>query len=107
MSGRMMESGFLDEVQRLHDARSFGIQSREALGYKQLLEYLEDRCSLEEAVEQIKILSRRFAKQQRTWLRRFQYFWEGHWIDAAEKTTETIANEALAFINSSHTAPPS
>jgi tRNA dimethylallyltransferase len=105
--GRMMESGFLDEVQRLHDAGSFGGQSREALGYKQLLEHLEGGCSHEEAVEQIKILSRRFAKQQRTWLRRFQYLWEGHWIEAAEKDTETIANKALAFINSSHAAPPS
>jgi len=105
--GRMMESGFLDEVQHLHEAGSFGVQSREALGYKQLLEHLEGGCSQEEAVEQIKILSRRFAKQQRTWLRRFQYLWEGHWIDAAEKTTETIANEALAFINSNHAGPPS
>ena len=101
------QRAFLDEVQRLHDAGSFGVQSREALGYKQLLEHLKGGCSHEEAVEQIKILSRRFAKQQRTWLRRFQYLWEGYWIEAAEKDTETIANEALAFINSSPATPPS
>ena len=71
-----------------------------ALGYKQLLGYLENQCSLEDAVERIKILTRRFAKQQRTWLRRFQYFWEGHWVDASEKTTETLVNEALAYIDS-------
>jgi tRNA A37 N6-isopentenylltransferase MiaA len=50
--------------------------TREALGYKQLLAHLDDRAekrvSLEDAVEQIKIDTRHFAKAQRTWLRRLR-----------------------------------
>ena len=81
----MMERGFLDEVRQLHEARAFGSQSCEALGYKQLLAHLEGRMSLDEAVEQIKIQTRRFAKNQRTWLKRLRLTPGSVWIDA---TTE-------------------
>lgn len=68
----MMGAGLLDEVRRLHGAGRLGPQAREALGYKQIIAHLEDprRVPLEEAVERIKIETRRFAKNQRTWLRR-------------------------------------
>jgi len=68
----MMEAGLLDEVRGLHGAGRLGPQAREALGYKQIAAHLEDpkRVPLEEAVERIKIETRRFAKNQRTWLRR-------------------------------------
>ena len=67
-----MEAGLLDEVRGLHGAGRLGPQAREALGYKQIAAHLEDpkRVPLEEAVERIKIETRRFAKNQRTWLRR-------------------------------------
>ena len=64
----MIAAGLLEEVRALRDR--LGPQAREALGYKQLLEHLEGRASLDEAVERIKIETRRFAKNQRTWLRR-------------------------------------
>ncbi len=48
---------------------SLSNQSREALGYKQLIDHFEGRCSLDDAIEKIKIETRRFAKNQRTWLR--------------------------------------
>jgi tRNA dimethylallyltransferase len=64
----MMAGGLLDEVTRLRDR--LGPQAREALGYKQLLEYLSGGRTLDEAVETTKIETRRFAKNQRTWLRR-------------------------------------
>lgn len=66
----MMERGLLDEVRSLHERGLFGPQAREALGYKQLLAHLRGECPLEDAVEKIKIETRRFAKNQRTWLRR-------------------------------------
>lgn len=80
----MMSRGLLEETRALMGATGepssarpcspfrFGPQSREALGYKQLLAHLEGRCSLDDAVEQIKIETRRFAKNQRTWLRRLR-----------------------------------
>ncbi|MCL4221136.1 MAG: tRNA (adenosine(37)-N6)-dimethylallyltransferase MiaA [Phycisphaerales bacterium] len=65
---RMMEIGLVEEVRRLSPV--LGIQAREALGYKQVLAALAGQMSLEEAFEQIKIETRRFAKNQRTWLKR-------------------------------------
>jgi tRNA dimethylallyltransferase len=62
----MMDAGLLDEVRAL--APRLGPQAREALGYKQLLRHLPEAAggtgewTLEEAVEQIKIETRRFAK---------------------------------------------
>jgi tRNA dimethylallyltransferase len=66
----MMEAGFLDEVRKLVDQKALGPQAREALGYKQLAEHIAGRSPLPDAVERIKIDTRRFAKNQRTWIRR-------------------------------------
>jgi tRNA dimethylallyltransferase len=84
----MMERGLLDEVVRLRDAGAFadvpgtqGNQAREALGYKQILAYLGRRCSLTDAVERIKIDTRRLGKAQRTWLRRLRPTPGSVWVD--------------------------
>lgn len=67
-----------DETRRLESAGMLGAQAREALGYKQVLDHLAGRCSLDEAFEQTKIQTRRFAKHQRTWMRRFRGV---NWLD--------------------------
>lgn len=67
---RMFEMGLEAEVRGLVEGERLGPQAREALGYKQVLPYLARRASLDEVIERIKIDTRRFAKQQRTWLRR-------------------------------------
>ena len=68
---RMMEEGLLDEVKRL---RKEGFTSHDVsmqgLGYKQLLQYLDGEGTLEDAVSQIKLQTRHFAKRQLTWFRR-------------------------------------
>ena len=66
----MMEEGLLEEVRALHSAGllSSGTASA-AIGYKELAQHLEGRCTLSEAVEQIKLASRRYAKRQLTWFR--------------------------------------
>jgi tRNA dimethylallyltransferase len=73
---QMMERGLLDEVRALHDSGALipGSQPAEALGYKQLLAHLQNPAaiSLDDAVEKIKIETRRFGKNQRTWLRRLR-----------------------------------
>ena len=68
----MMERGLLEEVRALLE----GGLSREstamaAIGYKELAEYLDGECSLEDAVQRIKQGSRRYAKRQLTWFRRY------------------------------------
>ncbi len=91
----MMAQGLLEETRRLHDADRLGVQAREALGYKQLLDHLEGRCSREEAVEQIKIRTRRFAKQQRTWLRRVPTHPRSVWLEAPEEDPHDLHRAAL------------
>ena len=68
---RMLEAGLINEVEQL---RSRGytrdMVSMQGLGYKEILDYLEGNCTLEEAVYTIKRDTRHFAKRQLTWFRR-------------------------------------
>ena len=66
----MVEGGIVEEARELWKAGQFGPTAREALGYKQFISHLEGRGSLDDAIEQIKIETRRFAKKQRTWIKR-------------------------------------
>jgi len=43
---------------------------RQAIGYKEIIDYLNGVCSLDEAIELIKTRSRRYAKRQLSWFRR-------------------------------------
>ena len=70
-SSRFLLALLVRRVERLESAALLGIQARQALGYKQILEQLSGDHELEEAFERTKILTRRFAKTQRTWLKRF------------------------------------
>jgi tRNA dimethylallyltransferase len=69
---RMIDDGLVGEVQRLAaDPRGLNHQASAALGYAEILRHLAGEWALEEAVERIKINTRRFAKNQRTWFKRF------------------------------------
>lgn len=72
----MMEQGLTAEVERCA-AMGAGRQhtSMQAIGYRQMLDYLEGNCSETEAVEKIKQESRRYAKRQLTWFRRSVQHW--------------------------------
>lgn len=65
----MMQGGLLEEVKSLYESGLHDVQSIQAIGYKELYAYFEGRCTLEEAVEQLKQNSRRYAKRQLTWFR--------------------------------------
>jgi tRNA dimethylallyltransferase len=68
---RMMELGLLEEVRRLHSRGDLDatLPSIRAVGYRQLWEYLEGRCSLADAVDRAIVATRQLAKRQLTWLR--------------------------------------
>ncbi len=95
---QMIEEGLVEEVRTLHESNRLGRQAREALGYKQIIDHLDGRCSLEDAIEQIKIKTRQYAKQQRTWLKRFRRHPNATWIDAAGVSSEDIADQATQHI---------
>ncbi|WP_339261775.1 tRNA (adenosine(37)-N6)-dimethylallyltransferase MiaA [Lysinibacillus sp. FSL K6-3209] len=65
----MMDKGLLQEVQGLWQQNIRGVQSIQAIGYKELYDYLDGRCTLEEAIENLKQNSRRYAKRQLTYFR--------------------------------------
>lgn len=80
---KMIAAGLVDEVRRLlADPRGLSPQARQAVGYAELLAHLEGRWDLNEAIERIKINSRRLAKQQRTWLKRMA---DVRWIDLVDE----------------------
>ena len=66
----MMEEGLLAEVELLYkEGLLENGTASQAIGYKELTQYIENNCSLDEAVEKIKLSSRRYAKRQLTWFR--------------------------------------
>jgi len=104
---RMMEDGLLDEVRGLLDRGVLGEQARQGLGYRQLLEHLEGGASLDEAVEWIKIETRRFAKSQRTWLRRLMAEGDRVWLEAPPADPEGWAQVVVSRLlapNGEHSA---
>lgn len=65
----MMSQGLLGEVKRLHASGLRDCQSIQAIGYKELYRYLDGNITLEDAIEELKRNSRRYAKRQLTWFR--------------------------------------
>ena len=76
---QMMEAGLVDEVKHLKELGCHrGMVSMQGLGYKEILDHLDGRCSLEEAVYIIKRETRHFAKRQLTWFKRER---DVRWLD--------------------------
>ena len=91
----MLEMGLLDEVKRLKDGGVFerSRTAAQAIGYKELLGYLDGVMPLEVAVDDLKRATRRYAKRQLTW---FGAHSEVVWLDRDESTTgEQLLNAAL------------
>lgn len=73
----MIEQGLVEEVQQLLD-QGFSKVSKQALGYKEIVSYLEGQQTLSEAVQTLKRETRRYAKRQLTWFRRDRSI---HWFN--------------------------
>ena len=68
---QMVKDGLVEEVRELMAMGCHrGMVSMQGLGYKEILDYLDGKCSLEEAVYILKRDTRHFAKRQLTWFRR-------------------------------------
>ncbi|NIA07383.1 MAG: tRNA (adenosine(37)-N6)-dimethylallyltransferase MiaA [Actinobacteria bacterium] len=89
----MIRAGLVDEVRGLLSGQGgLSMQARQALGYQEIIAHLSGKMDLEEAIEAIKINTRRFAKRQQTWFRRFPNV---HWLDAEpEDKSEYLAGLA-------------
>ena len=100
----MLEQGLVNEVRGVlgliraqgADAASqpSGLSSLQAIGYKELIEYFEGGCSLDEAVAMIKQRSRNYAKRQFTWFRQQEL--DVMWVDITGLTDpDAIFRKAL------------
>ena len=90
----MIEAGLVEEVARLRRL-GYGkdLQSMQALGYKEIMEYLEGRMSLAEAIEEIKRGTRNYAKRQLSWFRRIK---EINWFDVSDPETGKEIQQLVA-----------
>ena len=106
----MMKEGLLEEAESLYrkGLLDSGTASQ-AIGYKELLTYIKGEKSLEEAVEDLKLATRRYAKRQLTWFRRYpdalRLYPDNE--DGRMKDTEKFVSEAVmlaeGLINQNHT----
>lgn len=81
----MMNEGLLEEVKSVFTHKD--LNALQTVGYRELFDYLEDKISLEFALEEIKKNTRRFAKRQITWFKRTE---NAEWFDYQENTAEII-----------------
>ena len=98
--GLMLEMGLMDEIRNLlasgTPAKSTAMQ---AIGYKEFIDALEGRCTIEEAADQVRQSSRRYAKRQLTWFRRNSAI---HWLRRAPGMgTEEILSMARQVLHDS------
>ena len=68
---QMMDEGLLAEVSTLYTEGVLkkGTTAAQAIGYKEIISYIDGECTLDEAVEFLKLSTRRYAKRQLTWFR--------------------------------------
>jgi tRNA dimethylallyltransferase len=85
----MMEAGLLEEAKNLLSHKSKNALM--TVGYRELFRYFDGELNLSEAVEKIKVNTRRYAKRQMTWYRRYD---DIHWFDPEE------IDKITALINS-------
>ena len=94
----MLEAGLLDEVVSLRDR--MGRTASQAIGYKELINYLDGNCSYSEAVGELKKSTRNYAKRQLTYFRRMKNaLWFYPDAESGEKIFENIVNIAKEHLN--------
>ena len=75
----MIEKGLIDEVSSLYEKYGESLlTSMQAIGYKEVVEFLKGNCTKEEMTEKIKMETRRYAKRQLTWFRKIENI---QWLD--------------------------
>jgi tRNA dimethylallyltransferase len=94
---KMIDDGLVDEVKSLlGEEKPMSPQAQSAIGYAEIIDYLNGRYNLEETVELIKRNTRRFAKHQRTW---FKTFRNVNWIDIKpDESAEQILSKVTTLV---------
>ncbi len=90
----MLKDGLIEEAIRFF-ALNLGSTAKQAIGYKELKPYLDGLVPLEDAVEKLKMETRRYAKRQLTWFRRNDSI---NWLSVDAMTKEELSDKACQII---------
>lgn len=90
----MMQEGMLEEVKALLPYRH--LKNLQTVGYSELFEYIDGKCTLQEATEKIKQHTRNYAKRQMTWFKKDP---EVHWLRADDKE---VVSRILGILESQY-----
>lgn len=93
----MFEAGLLDEVRGLLDKHgTLGHTAAQAVGYREAIDHLEERISMDETIEKVRVRTRRFARHQETWFRGLS---ECRMVDLpTEFDSDQIAEQLVASV---------
>ena len=92
----MLKNGLMDEAKKVYVSNIRSKAVLTPIGYKELFEYFDNKCTLEDAIELIKQRSRKYAKRQ--------YTWNNHqipvnWFDVDFNNFDNTVNNVLSFLN--------
>ncbi len=87
----MVEEGLLKEVEQVAEYRTY--TALNTVGYKEIFDYMDGNTTLQQAIENIKTNTRRYAKRQMTWFRRYA---DIRWIDM--DSCQSPLAEAISMI---------
>ena len=92
----MIDEGLAEETQKvLEMGYSKDLQPLNAVGYREIIAVLEGKMELDKAVEKIKTQTRRYAKRQLTWFKRWDF---NEWLPGDEKKTEELKKILLTHL---------
>ncbi len=83
----MIEQGLIDEVKNIYQKYKKFPTAMQGLGYKEVVEYLDNKITKDEMIEKIKQETRRYAKRQITWFRKNK---QTIWLDAQDEIQNNI-----------------
>lgn len=93
----MIEQGLIEEVQSiLGQGFSKDLQSLRTVGYREVISYLEGEFTKDQMIEKIKTNTRRYAKRQLTWFRRWDFI---QWMDADTLSVEEMKELVLETVS--------
>lgn len=94
---QMLEQGFLNEVKSLlQQGFSPDLQALNTVGYRQAISYLKEEISYDQMKKEIKTATRRYAKRQITWLRRWPFL---IWLDMERFSSQEAIKTILSYQN--------
>jgi|TARA_B100000959_G_scaffold61972_3_gene65293 tRNA dimethylallyltransferase len=92
---KQIDDGFVEEVRNLvSDGRKLSKTASQALGYKQIISYIEGDNTLDEAIESAVSSTRRFARRQEKWFRRDPRI---QWLDVKKDPLELLEEVIKVF----------